>query len=481
MENQTIKAAIVALASLYLFASCNNSTNTTDNKATSTTEKNAVETILTGQITNILASEMILSSDNFSDTVSLNPANQFTFNWKLANDGYFVLRNGNRTVHLFISPGDELHLEYDNHDILNSITFTGKHSEANQYLKQKYQLMVAHNLAGSHLYELPVKEFRYLADSLYVTEKLVFESYQKQHPALTQTFVQMEQASLLYDWATKLMEYPRLSPQANTIDGTTYFNFLQKLDVNNSTLLPLCEYKIFLNAYIAWHAEEHIKKLADQNLEPHEMTLFRLQQVNSQIKNQTVKNFLLGSMVKEQVKYFGYKNCEWVFKTFEANCTDGLLKEQLLAPYLKYQALETSGTAPEVSFEDMEGAKSGLNRFLGSYIYIDVWATWCLPCKRESPFFEELGQKYAHKNIQFISLSVDNKKEDWSSFLQVKGTSRNQYWVENAELFLKDYQIKTIPRFIIIDPQGKIIQVDAFRPSEPDLSWFNQLPDKPQV
>jgi thiol-disulfide isomerase/thioredoxin len=439
------------------------------------------ETTITGNIQHFEVAEMVLISEQLTDTATINKQGTFKFSFKIPIGSYFVLRNRDHSVRLFLSPGDDLHLEFDRNDIFNTIQFKGKGAEPNLYLKEKYHQMLQHNISTSHLYEVPEKRFRYMADSIYVIEKIFLDDYVKVHPEMASFFIEQEQASLLYDWGNKLMEYPRLTSQPNAIDKQTYFSFLKKLDVNNPSLLKVYEYKQFLNSYIAWYTDELVKNTHSSNLANHETNLIRLQQTNRLITNEEVKNYLLASIIKEQVKYFGYKNTELLFEVFELNCTDADLKNELLIPFQQYKKLTVTDKAPEVTFVDLTGQTFTLDYFNGSYVYIDVWATWCLPCKRESPHFEELSRKFSGKEIQFVSLSVDEDVREWKEYLSTFGYTRNQFRITNPEDFLNAYLIKTIPRFIIINPQGKIEESDAFRPSEPDLKWLANLPDKKAI
>ncbi|MBJ6369519.1 TlpA family protein disulfide reductase [Snuella sedimenti] len=121
------------------------------------------------------------------------------------------------------------------------------------------------------------------------------------------------------------------------------------------------------------------------------------------------------------------------------------------------------------NYENYDGSKTSLSDFKGKYVYIDVWATWCGPCKAQIPHLEALEKKYQDQNIVFISMSVDKEKDydKWRSMVKNKQMSGVQILAPNqtASEFTRAYGINAIPRFILIDPEGKIVDFDAPRPS----------------
>jgi thiol-disulfide isomerase/thioredoxin len=130
--------------------------------------------------------------------------------------------------------------------------------------------------------------------------------------------------------------------------------------------------------------------------------------------------------------------------------------------------------SPDFAFENAKGGTTSLTDLKGNYIYIDVWATWCGPCRAEIPFLKEAEHKYEGKNISFISLSIDRvaDKEKWAKFIVDKELGGIQLFAEAdwKSQFVEDYKIKGIPRFILLDPAGKIVNADAPRPSSPELT-----------
>ena len=124
-------------------------------------------------------------------------------------------------------------------------------------------------------------------------------------------------------------------------------------------------------------------------------------------------------------------------------------------------------------YENHAGGKTKLEDLRGKYVYIDVWATWCGPCRQEIPFLQKVEAKYEGKKIEFVSISIDEAKDHakWVKFVTDKKLGGIQLMADKNWLsdFIKSYGINSIPRFILLDPEGKVISADADRPSDAKL------------
>ena len=129
--------------------------------------------------------------------------------------------------------------------------------------------------------------------------------------------------------------------------------------------------------------------------------------------------------------------------------------------------------APNFDYENFAGGKTSLESLKGKYVYIDIWATWCGPCRAEIPFLKEMEKGFHGKNITFVSISTDAEKDHdkWKTFVKDKELSGIQLYADKGPLsdFIKAFGVNSIPRFILIDPTGKVIDADAARPSDPKL------------
>ena len=158
---------------------------------------------------------------------------------------------------------------------------------------------------------------------------------------------------------------------------------------------------------------------------------------------------------------------------------------------LKIDFLKSFDDEDYYEFEDFEnynGGETSMDDLKGKYAYIDVWATWCGPCKAEIPALKELEKDYHGKNIQFVSMSIDDDRshkgswdlarQDWKAMVADKELGGIQIFAPKGweTKFIQEYKIKGIPRFILIDPNGNIVDASAPRPSDPSLrAIFDEL------
>ena len=86
---------------------------------------------------------------------------------------------------------------------------------------------------------------------------------------------------------------------------------------------------------------------------------------------------------------------------------------QMKMEFKNKQAQLKLNNAPSTTFDyvNFAGGKTKLEDLRGKYVYIDVWATWCGPCRGEIPFLAKVEEKYKGKNIAFVSISADEDKD----------------------------------------------------------------------
>lgn len=134
----------------------------------------------------------------------------------------------------------------------------------------------------------------------------------------------------------------------------------------------------------------------------------------------------------------------------------------------------------DVSFDDFF---SLINTNIGQKLYIDLWATWCVPCRMEFKMYSDSAFLGTIKefDIKNIFISIDENKDNWVSFLKSANLG-GQHYIANEkllnsikEIFFENKEF-SIPHYILINEKGQVVASDAPRPSDPKIrQLFNEL------
>lgn len=132
---------------------------------------------------------------------------------------------------------------------------------------------------------------------------------------------------------------------------------------------------------------------------------------------------------------------------------------------------QPGSVAADFTYPDISGKEISLSDFKGKVVLVDVWATWCGPCRGEIPHLKKLEKELHGKDIAFVGVSVDDAKDrqKWIDFVNKEQLQGVQVHASGWSKITKDYQIKAIPRFMVFDKEGRVVSVDAPRPSNPEL------------
>jgi len=188
----------------------------------------------------------------------------------------------------------------------------------------------------------------------------------------------------------------------------------------------------------------------------------------SLIKNEYIRNDLIEQMSRSMLRVA--KDKEAFYEDFQNyyTGTDEEFKLKMDSDFLKYSRLKKGTPSPEFfHFANYQGGTSSLRDFRGKFVFIDVWASWCGNCWYQMPYLKRLEEEYKDKNIQFVGISIDKSDQEWRGTVFRKQMGGIQLRAkDHQDSFFKAYAISGIPRYILINEKGEVVDYNAPRPSE---------------
>ncbi len=112
----------------------------------------------------------------------------------------------------------------------------------------------------------------------------------------------------------------------------------------------------------------------------------------------------------------------------------------------------------DLRFQDGEGKLLSIGQWKGRVVLINLWATWCGPCRKEMPDLAKLQKALGSKDFEVVAISVDRKGVAASAaFLEETGAANLKLYVEPTTAILNDLQALGLPATVLIDRQGREI------------------------
>ncbi|MBP6432240.1 MAG: AhpC/TSA family protein [Ferruginibacter sp.] len=173
------------------------------------------------------------------------------------------------------------------------------------------------------------------------------------------------------------------------------------------------------------------------------------------------KNKLLSLFIiyKRYTNNFNDDELMPLFNSLKAEVKNSKLGRVLKMKLLEFVETKYYKTAPEIVQKDTNGNILKLSSFRGKYVLVDFWASWCNPCREQNPELVKVYNEYKQNNFTILSVSYDDKLEDWKNAIIEDGLSwyhiSELNWWQNSTT--RAYKISYVPQNVLVNPQGKII------------------------
>ena len=376
--------------------------------------------------------------------------------------GYGVVKCGYTQIPVYIYEGGVLKLSFDMKEPMESLHFDGSLAEENRYLNDS-RVRVPKRADQLDEQAFIQWENRYLEERYRFLDSLHLDA----------RFVRIEQQRLYALHELALCYYLMMHRYQvdNYKPSKEYLAYLFGVIREDSTLLNLQEYRDAMALLV--------KTLSTQNIDPSDlllMTKAQLEWIDEHLKNDKVGEFFVYQLIMAYVGEKGIDHFSEIFPIYERWVKSERYRNVFADLYARWDKIAKGRKVPEIEFLDVEGQAVKLTNFKGKYIYIDVWGSTCPPCRKELPFLKMLEKDFVRKNIHFLSVSTDRNKQAWIKAIQEEELDGHLFVPQDLKKFMEVFQIKLIPRFILLDQELNIITADMTAPSDSETKKrLNQL------
>jgi len=140
----------------------------------------------------------------------------------------------------------------------------------------------------------------------------------------------------------------------------------------------------------------------------------------------------------------------------EAKIKDLTLDKAAAAEIKTIQGRSVGYEVADVEGAGLDGKKARLSGFKGKVVLLDIWATWCPPCRAMIPHEREMVKKFKEKPFVLLSASVDDEKQTLTAFLEKEPMPWSHWWIGQESELLQVFRIQAFPTLYLIDAKGVI-------------------------
>ena len=395
------------------------------------------------------------ASGNFAYT----PANEESQEYVLSVHGFAPYNNC-----IYLGTGDQVEVNFVlSPDKTMEVQFAGDRAAENEYLQAFEAFQNSRMGYDQDMLALPFVAYKAKFDEKEqelqaLLDKVADSGLKKEFAREQHLSFQNRRLNYSYALASRTKE-------GGQVSDDDFAAFVKSIDVNNP---DEC------NQYMMWDIITWYQK-SDPEYKKENWELDYLERLDRLVSNQEMKNAFATDRVKSALRAALGKPFDALMARYNQMCTDDSMRQEVAEEYAEYVRVYTNlmpgKVAPDFELISDKGETLRLSDLYGQYLFIDVWATWCGGCVMEIPYMEKLQEHFANdKRIKLISISWDYTQKVWLDYLKKRPATWAQYIVdeENMDVMKKEYRMTGIPRFLLLDPEGRIISIDYARPSEPE-------------
>jgi thiol-disulfide isomerase/thioredoxin len=414
-------------------------------------------------------------------TVQTTNNGDFEISCPVKKEGFYYLTTLRWKLRVYLKPADRLQVNVDSK---SGKAVSLKGSAENEMLYQWQQLVspitdYGYNLNIINTDSVDMDNYIHSCKNLQPSIIDFLNKTDKSNPQFAKALAnaievdrQLAPINFLFYKSQKKVKGWRPTPKDFNEVPAFYQQFIQPGKFSDASILDIGEARQFMNLYaklnMALFVSESNKKLSEAE---------KLTRMMNAISNDTLKSLFFNDQMG-QIEINNLSEFKETFEPFKKYAKLSPAKETYNNIYSQFagDTVYIGKSSYNFSLPDTSGNMVSMKDFKGKVVLVDVWATWCGPCKAQFPFLREIEEEYANnKNIVFVGISVDKVevKQKWKDMIKKENLGGIQLLDDFGKAFANKYDIRAIPRFMLIDRQGRWIEIRCPRPeSKEDLKSY---------
>ncbi len=429
-------------------------------------KKTIPPTKITNNITNLSAKHLIVSHISSGMLDTLPAVKETPLLVDIKKPTILTLSEGRTNHYIYVEPEQAIELVKINQKITPS-----KPSKENDYLQEFDAL---HTIANNDfaIEDLAVNEVDTFVNSLYKKYKNLEALNRKivQDPSLNDYFKMAIKNRLATALGNEILSYDYLYEYHHKRKPYKPDNFYDGIEI-----IPLDETLLLFKDGQEFGDQLNMKGINYKDY-PSLGAFFSAiyKKIPTTFSIPTIQQFFAYKALENQVSVgTGIDGVEEMVADFKAKQPNAYFIKKLDALLTPWALLKKGMPAPDFTGFTQDGKKMLLSDLKGKRVYVDVWATWCGPCVAEIPALKKLETTFHPAGVEFLSISIDEEsdKQVWLDYIKNQNLGGIQLLADGAWKadVMKNYNIRGIPRFVLIDETGKIVSANAPRPSSEEV------------
>lgn len=401
---------------------------------------------------------------DYIHSISIDDDGAFSDELEIEHNGLFSLKFNSYTQNIYLENGKTVGIIIDSIN-KSGIRFIGDLSHENNFLTQKHDDL--HELYHQQMQKTGEDIAEIKSQISLASDSIIIEN--DKYWAENKAEISSAFSKIITDKIKLTNSRAILSVAQNTAIEFSEEDFQPEgIPLDSDDLFQLYDFRKYLFEYFEYRADSALAKIDSIDSEQVEYWVQKYSLVDSLFDNNTITEFLKTDVLFESIAKIRSARLNPLVRKYKSDVSKSAFLSTINNRYNSTISPRRGTLAPDISGETFDGDDFRLAQMRGKYVYIFVWATWCGPCKIEIPFYERMLEDYADANIEFVGISVDKSKKKWTESFFYNDYPGLQVLVPGdwKSPLVTDYKISSIPQFILIDPEGEIVELNAERPTK---------------